>query len=324
MLSRVAERMYWLGRYIERAENIARLVNVNASLQLDLPRGVKPPWYVLTDIMDLTEVFEKHYRNTDERSVIRFLLADKNNPSSLISTVRFARENARTTREILPTEVFELITELQFFTEEHINEALGRAGRHEYLDSVVNQCHQLTGALFGTMSHDAGYGFIRIGRNIERADMTSRILDVNSTELLSKEVQLPEAYDTARWMSVLRSISAYQMYRQHVAERVNAEDVVEFLLQDHDFPRSIAHCITELKSCCDKLPRNEEPLRILASLARKIADTDVANVLEAGLRAYIDEFQLELGNVHEQIVDTWFVFDHSSTRLAPENARQTA
>ena len=90
MLSRVAERMYWLGRYIERAENIARLVNVNASLQLDLPRGVKLPWYVLTDIMDLTEEFQERYRNTDERSIIRFLLADKNNPSSLVSTVRFA------------------------------------------------------------------------------------------------------------------------------------------------------------------------------------------------------------------------------------------
>ena len=321
MLSKVAERMYWLGRYVERAENIARLVNVNASLQLDLPRGVKPPWHGLTDIFDQTEEFLQAPKTADERSVIKFILADKDNASSLLSTVRFARENARTTREILPTEAFELITELHHFANERINDALGRAGRHEYLASIVNQCHQLTGALFGTMSHDLGYAYIRLGRNVERADMTTRILDVTSTQILTKELQLPETYDTALWMSVLRSISAYQMYRQHVTDRVNAEDVVEFLLQDRHFPRSVAHCISELKSCCSELPRNEEPLRALASVARKVADVDVAEVLESGLRGYIDDFQLELAGVHDEIANTWFNFDHSSVRL-PRNAEQ--
>ncbi|MGR8949543.1 MAG: alpha-E domain-containing protein [Gammaproteobacteria bacterium] len=321
MLSKVAERMYWLGRYIERAENIARLVNVNASLQLDLPRGVKPPWHGLTDIFDQTEEFLKTHKTVDERSVIKFILADNDNSSSLISTVRFARENARTTREILPTEAFELITELQFFANERISDALGRAGRHEYLAKVVNHCHQLTGALFGTMSHDLGYAYIRLGRNVERADMTTRILDVTSTQILTKELQLPETYDTALWMSVLRSMSAYQMYRQHVTERVNAEDVVEFLLQDSHFPRSVAHCIGELKACCSELPRNEEPQRALASLARKVADVNVADVLKTGLRAYIDDFQLDLAGVHNEIANTWFNFDHRSFKL-PRHAEQ--
>ncbi len=324
MLSRVAERMYWLGRYVERAENIARLVNVNASLQLDLPRGVKPPWHGLTDIFDQTEEFLKSHKTVDERSVIKFVLADNDNASSLISSVNFARQNARTTREILPTEAFELITELKHFASERINDALGRAGRHEYLEKIVNQCHQLTGALFGTMSHGLGYTYIRLGRNVERADMTTRILDVTSTQILAKELQLPETYDTALWMSVLRSMSAYQMYRQHVTERVNAEDVVEFLLQDNHFPRSVAHCIGELKSCCSELPRNGEPLRVLASLSRKVADVNVAEVLETGLRAYIDDFQLDLAGVHNEIANNWFNFDHRSFRLPRNEERQFA
>jgi uncharacterized alpha-E superfamily protein len=316
MLSRVAERMYWMGRYIERAENIARLVNVNASLQLDLPRGVKPPWHALTDIMDITEEFLANHANADERTVIRFMLAGDKNPSSLLSTVASARENARTTREILPSEVFESITELNFFARKGIDRALARSGRQDYLNSIVNQCHQITGTLFGTMSHDLGYGYIRLGRNIERADMTTRILDVGSTRMLAKGNELPETYNTALWMSVLRSISAYQMYRQHVLDRVNAEDVVEFLLKDPYFPRSVAHCISELKLCCALLPRGDDPQRQLATIGRQVAELNVPAMLEDGLHAYIDGLQLDIGVMHDDIVKTWFAFDHASVRLA--------
>jgi len=319
MLSRVAERMYWMGRYIERAENIARLVNVSASLQLDLPRGVKPPWHTLTDIMDLTEEFLVKHTNDDERTIIRFMLADEKNPSSLLSVVAMARENARCTREILPTEVFELITELNFFARKEVGQALARSGRHKYLYSIVNQCHQITGALLGTMSHDLGYGYIRLGRNIERADMTTRILDVGSTRLLAKSNELPETYNTALWMSVLRSISAYQMYRQHVLDRVNSKDVVEFLLKDSHFPRSVAHCIDELKACCVMLPRGDGPQRLLATISRNIGELDVPAMLDDGLHEYIDSLQLDIAAMHDDIVKTWFSFDHATLRLARTN-----
>lgn len=319
MLSRVAERMYWLGRYIERAENIARLVNVNVSLQLDLPRGVKPPWHALTDIMDLTQDFLTKKGLQDERGVIKFMLADEKNPSSLVSSVRMARENARTTREILPTEAFEQITELNIFARDNVGQALARSGRHEYLDGIVNQCHQLTGTLFGTMSHNLGYRFIRLGQNVERTDMTTRILDVGSTRLLAKGDELPETYQMALWMSVLRSLSAYQMYRQHVPDRVNAEDVVDFVLKDKSFPRSVAHCLEELKICCSSLPRGEEPVRVLASLVRSIADLEVPQMIEGDLHGYIDELQTDLARVHDEIVDTWFELDHVAVHSPQEN-----
>ena len=310
MLSRVAERMYWLGRYIERAENTARMIKVNASLQLDLPQGVKPPWDALTDIMDLTSEFFEHYSSADERSIIKFILADEHNDNSLLRSIRNARENAWTTREILPSEAFELITELNIFANDKIDQALVRKGRHDYLDDIINQCYQLTGLLFGTMSHDLGYRFVRLGRNIERADMTTRILDVGSEPLLVQHESLPDHCETALWMNVLRSLSAYQMYHQHVMDRVNGENVVEFLLKDIDFPRSVSHCIAELGACFADLPRSELPTRALASVVRRLADGNIRSIIDGGLRNYIDQLQIDIAEVHTQIVDTWFSFDY--------------
>lgn len=306
MLSRVAERMYWFGRYLERMENTSRLVNVNANLLLDLPWVIRHVWDSLINISGSADIFFEKYENAGERNVIRFLLADESYSGSLICSIRMMRENVRTTREIMPSEAWEQINEFYLYARSDVQKALRRKGRHEFLDDTISFCHQITGLLAGCMSHGEAYNFIRIGRNLERADMTTRIVDVGCMNLLTGKEDIPETYDNILWMNVLRSITAYQMYRQHVQDRVNGEDVVEFLMKDVTFPRAVAHCLGELGQCVSQLPRNDHPLRSMTRVQRMISEMDVPKLFENNLHDFIDQLQVELADIHGQVAQTWF------------------
>lgn len=307
MLSRVAERMYWIGRNLERAENTARLVNVNASLLLDLPRMVKHIWRAMIEIGENHTLFYSVYDRADEKSVTRFMLSDEYNPSSLMSSLRVVRENLRTTREIMPSEGWEVVNEFYLYVRQHTKHVLKRDAQTEFLHNVIGYCQQMTGLMFGNMSHGGAYNFIRIGRNLERADMTTRIIDVGCMNLLRRKFKIPEAYDNILWMNVLRSLSAYQMYRQHVHDRVNGEDVVAFLLKDLEFPRSVNHCQAELYNCVAKLPHNDLPLRTITHVQRVLTDADMGKLYESNLHDFIDRLQVDFGTIHEQVGKTWFI-----------------
>lgn len=311
MLSRVAERMYWFGRYSERVENTARMVSVTANLLMDMPREIKHLWSDMINIAGEGDAFFKRYTRTDERNVVKFILADETNPGSLICSVRNARENARTTREIIPTEAWEKINEFHLYVRKNVAKALKRDGRHKFLNDVITFCNQMTGVLFGNMSHDSAYNFIRIGRNLERADMTTRIVDVGCLNLIQEREDIPDAFDDMLWRNVLRSLSAYQMYRQHVPDRVNGEDVVDFLMKDEQFPRAVAHCLGELESCITRLPHNDLPLRSITHTQRMIKESKVEKLLESGLHEFIDEIQIDLGEIHTQVTQTWFAYNEN-------------
>lgn len=314
MLSRVAERIYWLGRYLERTENTARLLTVYSNLLLDLPRGARVGWHTLVEITGTQEAFDEKYKETDERSVNRFLLSDASNYSSIISSISLARENARTTREIIPTEAWEQINNLYLFTRDNMAKATARGPRHQLLQDIIAHCQQIAGLLAGAMSHNSGYNFLRIARSLERADMTTRIVDVGSLTLVPSLMKAGEPADQpARpfanmiWMSVLHSISAYQMYRQHVLDRVNGEDVVTFLLQDAQFPRAVLHCLAKLKNCLEFLPNNEATQQQVAATLKHVQEADIPKLLESGLLEYIDELQVEIAGIHARITETWFL-----------------
>jgi uncharacterized alpha-E superfamily protein len=313
MLSRVAERIYWLGRYLERAENTARLLNVYSTLLLDLPRGSKIGWQTLVEIAGCKEEYDEKHKSTDERDVIRFLLADSKKSASILNSLEMARENARTTREIIPAEAWEQINNLYLFTRDNASNGIARGPRHALLKDIISQCQQITGLLEGAMSHNSGYNFIRIARSLERADMTTRIVDVGSVILLpeladrSRAEEIPEPYENTIWMSVLRSLSADQMYRQHVQDRVNGEDVVTFLLQDAYFPRSVAHCLTKLENCLQALPGNKAALKEVAETKAHILDADIEVLVVEGLLEYIDELQINFADIHTCIAKAWFL-----------------
>jgi uncharacterized alpha-E superfamily protein len=318
MLSRVAERVYWLGRYLERVENTARLVNVYGNVLLDLSRPAKLVWESLIAITASHELFAERHANADERSVVRFYIADRNNPTSIVNSLVNARENARTVREIVPANSWEAINDLYLYLHDHVEGALARRRRDEFLTHVVNSCQFIAGGIAGTMSRDSAYQFLRAGCHLERADMTSRIIDVGMANVfpwaswMHGDEREPEGaatpYDSILWMSVLRSLSALQMYRRLVPERVRADEVVEFLLQDEAFPRAIAHCLKEVQMSLEALPQNDVAVASVLAALRHARDVDVDAMLDkSGLFDFVDAMQIEFNELHEAMRRTWFL-----------------
>lgn len=312
LLSRVAERVYWQARYLERAENMARLLHVFSALQLDLPKGTKLGWQSLIQITGHDTYFSTKYKQENERNVVKFLLSEKNG-ISLVDMLVSARENARTTREIMPTEAFELINGLHHFARDHAEKGLHRAERNNILEQIVSRAQQIGGLLAGSMSRDEAYSFVRLGRSLERADMTTRIIDVDAQKLMPQlevegaEPEAREPYDNILWMNVLRSSSAYQMYRQHVQERVNGADVAKFLLQNEQFPRSAAHNLTTLTKVLAKLPNSGKVTWQVNKTRRLVRNADLQSLMQRGLLEHLDQVQQEIGKVHYKIADTWFL-----------------
>lgn len=306
MLSRVAENIYWLSRYVERAENTARIVTVNANLLMDLPKGIAPGWRPLIDITGANALFEEHYKDYGERQVLKFLIGDERNSGSILYSLEAARENCRTIRDFVPREAWELLNELFLHAREQLQKGLTKGGRHSYLKHVVQSIQTMTGMLSGTMLHDQGYDFIHLGRFLERADMTTRIIDVRSASLLPAEATELRPYETIQWVSVLKSMTGYQAYRRSEQIRVQRGAVLRFLLQHDAFPRSVGHCLDTVRASMEKLPRNEGPLRVHGRLKRNLEAVVPGRLSHQQLHAFIDELQVGVGELHDEIAKTWF------------------
>lgn len=308
MLSRVAESIYWMARYLERAENTARMVMVNANLLLDLPKGAQPEWQPLVTITGATDQFEARGRRYEERAVVMFLLGDRDYAGSVINSLRAARENARTIRDIMPREAWEQINELNIYARDNLDAGLSKRGRHLYLKRLILGVQTITGMFSGTMTKGQGYQFLVMGRSIERADMTTRIIDVRSADLLEDSPDL-RPFRTIQWVSVLKSLTAYQMYRQSRQARVTRSEVLRFLFQDTDFPRSVFHCVTSVERGADRLPRHDGVLRQCGRLKRMLVDSDVGALRQDHLHEFVDSIQLNLAELHTEIARTWFLLD---------------
>ena len=304
MLSRVARRVYWMARYIERAENTARLVNTYHFLLLDLPRGTRVGWDILPVITGGYNQFSERYQRHDERNTVKFLLADSNNPSSLINSIAFARENCRTSREVLPGHAWEQLNELKLYADAHITDALPRRGRFEILTEIIHRCQQLTGLLAGTMTHDHGYDFIRIGRNLERADMSTRVVELGALSLQGADDS--SGLDVHVWTSMLKALNAYQMYRKDVQIGVHCSDVVSFLLQNDYYPRSVAHCLDQVEECLGDLPLHKDTLAPLREVRRRVNRLKPGKLNANSLHAEVDRLQVGFSDIHKKIRETWF------------------
>ena len=306
MLSRVAENIYWLARYVERAENTARLVRVNSHLVLDTPSGIAPGWEPLVDITGLRSQFEAVEREPNERNVVRFLIGDMHNSGSILSSLAAARENCRTVREVLPRSSWEKLNELFLFAKENIQSGLTKGGRDDFLEGIISGSQHITGLLGSAMYRDEAWHFARIGRNLERADMTTRIIDVRSTDLFPDDMLESRSLDTLQWISVLRSMSGYQIYRRNVAIRVSRTDVLEFLFRDPLFPRSFMHCIDAVDQSIDGLDNTGPALRSIRALKRMLRDTSVGELSQAELHDFVDKLQLGIIDLHSALADAYF------------------
>ncbi|MES2489469.1 MAG: alpha-E domain-containing protein [Pseudomonadota bacterium] len=307
MLSRVADNLYWFGRYLQRAENTARVVNVHANLLLDLPRKVQFGWTPLVEIFGSDESFNEHYNEYSEANVVRWLLLDARNSGSILTSLNSAREILRTTREHVQREVWEKLNDLYYFVQERGETALTRSKRQEFLSRIIDGIQLIYGMLISNMSHDVGFQFLRIGTNLEQADMTTRIIDVRSSDLFSTmsfEDLLP--FQNIQWMSVLRSLTAYQMYRRHVRIRVTGASVLRFLLQNREFPRSVTFCLNNIAMTLPQLPNNRPIERAVDRTRALVHDANLEKLLETGLHDFVDEVQIGLGEVHAAVSEAYF------------------
>jgi len=307
MLSRSAERLYWLARYIERTENTAKLVSVHMNLLMDLPKGVEMGWQQLIRINSAEQAFHEKNKAVNERTVTRFLLADANYSGSLFSSLRAARENIRTTRELLPDEAWQQVNEMYLFAKNNLDTVTNRRSRVLFLNEILKGCQRFTGLLSGYMSHHHPYRFIRLGRNLERADMTSRILDLASLLLSESRSDELRQYETILWMNILTSLNALLMYRQHVRTRIQGDDVLNFLLQDQNLPRSVSYCLVEITDCITQLPNHDNLPTKVSELTGYVQTINTHNATQLQLRGILDDLQNKLGALHGQITENWFL-----------------
>jgi uncharacterized alpha-E superfamily protein len=242
MLSRVADAIYWMNRYVERAESVARFVDVNLHLSLDLPRGTSADWSPIIATTGDHELFRGRHGVPARDTAMRFLTFDLDYPSSILSCLQAARENARSVREVISSEMWERLNKLYLAVREAKPEEV-LAAPYDFFTAVKQGAALFIGTTYLTMSHNEAWHFGRLGRLVERADKTSRIVDVKCYRLTHQPAtQLVGAVDDIQWGALLKSASALEMYRKRHG-RIVPSRVVEFLLFDREFPRAMLHCL---------------------------------------------------------------------------------
>lgn len=277
LLARKADRLYWGARYIERAEDTARVVRAYNDLVVDYPSHELLRWEPLAALAGSNTVLDIPESDpAGEITVLRHLLADRVNASSIVSSVGAARENLRTTREVMPREAWQAVNQLSQYVDATAVGAVERQLRDRFLLRVVEVSRRLDGVLESTMTRSPEYRMLRLGRLVERADMTTRVLGVAAAGLL----QLAETnheelvHDEVRWMSVLRSVSALQMYQRAVRGPIDGRAVVRFLLFESDFPRSVQGCLLEIRAVLDALPNPGPVVEVLSATEEALHRSD--------------------------------------------------
>jgi uncharacterized alpha-E superfamily protein len=310
MLSRVAERIYWTGRYLQRVESTARLVNVYTNLLMDLPKDIDISWYNLVTLNSAEAEYESRYKVRDERNVVKFTLADDTNSGSMLVSLSMLRENLRTTRDVMPESAWELINELMSYATDSVKEgALNRGKRHEFLTQVINQCQLIQGYVASTLSHDEVWDMWCIGRDLERADMTTRILDAGANVLFAHDYREKSHIPLVVWGNVLRSSGADHSYRRNVAASVLGSKVVNFLIYDEFFPRSVNYCLHAIEQSVKRLPRGRKVMTAIKELHFSISPPVTFVELDEELSDYLNELQLNIGKLHKIFAETWFSLD---------------
>lgn len=317
MLSRVADSIYWLNRYVERAENVARFIDANLILILDTP-GMSQQWEPLLVTTGTMPEFQERYGEVTGDNVIQCLTFDHKNPNSILSCLRAARENARSVREIISSEMWQQVNAFYLMIEE------ASAGRtlpelHDFFTEVKRQSNLFAGIMDATMTHNEGWNFGYIGRLLERADKTSRILDVKYYILLPSVQDVGTTIDEIQWMALLRSASAYEMYRKQIRQhRITPTGVADFLILDREFPRAIRFCLLGAERSLLQINGTSpgtwrDPAeRALGRLRSEFDYLTIAEIIKTGLHEFLDNLQEEINSVDDKIFATYFTLESVS------------
>ncbi|MEM8680375.1 MAG: alpha-E domain-containing protein [Planctomycetota bacterium] len=311
MLSRVADSIYWMSRYVERAENVARFVSVNLHLSLDLPGEAGEQWWPLVVTTGDDQQYLKENRGYHRDDVIHFLTLERSNPNSIASCLSAARENARQIREIISTEMYEHLNHFHLMVKNcrGLDDILDDP--HTFFNAITSFGQQFIGVTDATMTHGEAWHFSRLGHMIERADKTSRILDVKYFILLPTPHDVGTPYDDVQWLALLRSASALAMYRQRHGQ-ISPTQVVEFLVLDPEFPRAVLHCLTKANESLHAISGTPPgsfsnlPEQRLGQLRAELAYTRAEEIISKGLHEFIDHLQAQLNLVGDCVSESFF------------------
>jgi len=316
LLSRFAESLYWAGRYLERAEATARMIKVHTELFLDLPRSAGVGWSPLLAVTGSGEEFLDQHIGPDEDDVVAFLATNPKNQGSILASIAQARVSMRVSRVVLPSSAWEVVNDLHGWTTASSAEAMDGRTRLRWMDSVVCEGQLLAGLLAGTMCDDEAYAFLQIGRHLERADMTTRVLDVQAGILVGQPDE-SAPYRDVTWMSVLRSLSAHQMFRRRTGCGVSGPAALCFLLQEVQFPRSVEFCLTVASRSLLQLPRATLPLASCAKVQGRLRDVTITDLTitdltitdlttPGDLHEFVAELESGIAGLHDVLVETYF------------------
>ncbi len=316
MLSRNAERTYWLGRYVERTEDTARLLNAFSHVMMDMPSSSKLGWDMLLKIMANEELFFTLYDKANEKNVVKFLINDTENPSSIRSAVKAARENARTLRDRIPLEGWEMLNDLNLFIKKGAENALHQKNRFQFLKDTILKCQSFNGMVRTTLSRTQVYEFLTMGSFIERADMSTRMLDVATNTLLNRP-ENAKTFNIHIWVEILKAHNATMMYRMVNGPKVTPEAVLSFLIGEDEFPRSIKHCLDSMQWQAQNLPRSTKFVNNIDALIYNLDSyKNNSDIKLEGLSQFFDDTQQGINALHQIIATTWFL-----SAVAPEQTQ---
>ncbi len=311
MLSRVADAVYWLSRYIERAENVSRFIDVNFQMTLDLPGGIDEQWEPLVTITGDEKEFASRYSVANSENVVRFLTIDPEYPNSILSCVRAARENARSVRDVISSEMWEQVNRMWLMLSNWEFTPGDPSRLHDFCTQVRIGSQLFGGITDATMSHGEGWHWARLGRMLERSDKTSRLLDVKYFILLPRVEDVGSPFDQLQWAALLRSAGALEMYRK-ARGRIAPQEVAAFLLFDRDFPRALRYCVSRADwslhaiTGTDRDAYRSEAERRLGRMRNDIDYARIEDVLRVGMHEYLDGIQVGLNEAGEAIFEDFF------------------
>ncbi|KAA5544679.1 alpha-E domain-containing protein [Roseiconus nitratireducens] len=310
MLSRVAESIYWMSRQAERAENLARFIEVTLHMSLDPTESSVNPWEPLVQVTGDNEWFEAKYGQATCQNVVQFLAFDEEYHSSMLTCLRSSRQNAKSVREAMPTESFEKLNEFYHFVLDSRAPQLTDPTA-DFFEQIRYHALMWTGVLDSTMSHDIAWHFVNVGRLLERADKTSRILDVKYFNLLPRVEDVGTAIDDLQWSTLLLAISGFEAYRRE-HHLMDIEKIVAFFLFHRSFPRSIYSCIAGAEWSLRQIEKESgsdytgHAQRSTNALRHRLKNTNVKEVIAGGMHQFIDRLQVELNEIGDALGQDYF------------------
>ena len=315
MLSRTADHLFWMARYTERAENLARLLDVTYQMSLvpHDPETERNSWNAIIVLNSLETAYAKCYDEITPANVLAFMVRDDTHPASIYSCLRAARENAHAVRGTLTAEMWETINETWLQVSRQSFDELSEGGIAAFFDWVKQRASLLRGAMFGTMLQDEAFHFLRLGSLLERADNTARILDVKYHSLSSQQQtqsdDLVDANDFYHWGALLRSVSAFEVYRKVYRDVITPERVAELLILREDLPRALHSCLEGVVTILDKVKnaRSDETLRRAGQIYASLQYGRMEDIYTRGLHAWLDDFIDRMGDLGGRISQDFLV-----------------